>query len=51
MGRNGMHIGFWRESQKGRDQQEDADVGGWIIQGVSNFESLYKFIQRIYTTL
>jgi hypothetical protein len=27
MGRRGMHIGYWLESQKERDQQEDTDVG------------------------
>jgi hypothetical protein len=26
-----MHIGFWWESQKERDEQEDLDVGGRII--------------------
>jgi hypothetical protein len=26
MGRRGMHIGYWWESQK-----EDQDIGGWII--------------------
>jgi hypothetical protein len=31
MGRRGMHIGFWWESQKERDHYEDLDVGGWII--------------------
>jgi hypothetical protein len=30
MGRRGMLIGHWRESQKNRDQ-EDQGVGGWII--------------------
>jgi hypothetical protein len=27
MGRRGMHIGYWWESQKERDQLEDQDVG------------------------
>jgi hypothetical protein len=31
MGRRGMHIGFWWESQKERDHKEDLDVGGRII--------------------
>jgi hypothetical protein len=31
MGRRGMHIGFWWESQKERDHQEGLDVGGKII--------------------
>jgi hypothetical protein len=26
-----MHIGYWWESQKGRDHWEDKDVGGWTI--------------------
>jgi hypothetical protein len=26
-----MQVGYWWESQKGRDQYEDQDVGGWII--------------------
>jgi hypothetical protein len=26
-----MRIGYWWESQKERDHQEDQDVGGWII--------------------
>jgi hypothetical protein len=30
-GRGGMHIGYWWESQKGRDHWEDQDVDGWII--------------------
>jgi hypothetical protein len=28
MGRRGMHIGYWWESQKERDHYEDQDVGG-----------------------
>jgi hypothetical protein len=31
MGRIGMHIGFWWESQKERNDQEDEDVGVWTI--------------------
>jgi hypothetical protein len=31
MGRKGMHIGYWWESQKERDNWEDLDVGGWTI--------------------
>jgi hypothetical protein len=31
MGKRGMHIGYWWESQKERDHEEDEDVGGWII--------------------
>jgi hypothetical protein len=31
MGRRGMHIGYWWEKQKERDQWEDQDVGGWTI--------------------
>jgi hypothetical protein len=31
MGETGMHIGYWWESQKEREHQEDQDVGGWII--------------------
>jgi hypothetical protein len=31
MGRRGMHIGYWWESQKERDHYEDQDVCGWII--------------------
>jgi hypothetical protein len=30
MGRRGMHIGYWWESQKERDHLEDQDIGGWI---------------------
>jgi hypothetical protein len=26
-----MHIGYWRESQKERDHEEEEDVSGWII--------------------
>jgi hypothetical protein len=31
MGRRGMHMGYWSESQKERDHQEEQDVGGWTI--------------------
>jgi hypothetical protein len=31
MGRRGMRIGYWWESQKERDHQEDEDVCGWTI--------------------
>jgi hypothetical protein len=31
MGRRGMHIGFWWESQKGRHQSDDVHRGGRII--------------------
>jgi hypothetical protein len=31
LGRRGMHIGFWWETQKERDHWEDLDVGGRII--------------------
>jgi hypothetical protein len=26
-----MHIGYWWESQMGRDHWEDQDVDGWTI--------------------
>jgi hypothetical protein len=31
MGRRGMHVGFWWESQKERDHWEDLDAGGRIM--------------------
>jgi hypothetical protein len=31
MGRRGMHVRYWWESQKERDHWEDQDVGGWTI--------------------
>jgi hypothetical protein len=31
MGRRGMHIGYWWESQKVIDHWQDQDVGGWKI--------------------
>jgi hypothetical protein len=31
MERGGMHTGFWWESHKARDHQEDVDVGRRII--------------------
>jgi hypothetical protein len=31
MGRRGMHIGFWWEIEKERDNQEDIDINGNII--------------------
>jgi hypothetical protein len=31
MGRRGMRIGYWWESQKERDHYKDQDVSGWII--------------------
>jgi hypothetical protein len=34
MGRRGMHIGFWWESRKERDIQEDLDIGGRILRWI-----------------
>jgi hypothetical protein len=31
MGRRGMYIRYWSESQKERYHWEDQDVGGWTI--------------------
>jgi hypothetical protein len=31
MGRKGMHIGYWWESQMERDHWEDRYISGWII--------------------
>jgi hypothetical protein len=31
MGRRGMYVGFWWESQKERDHSEDLDVGDMIV--------------------
>jgi hypothetical protein len=31
MGRKGMHVGYWWESQKERDHQVNQYIGGWII--------------------
>jgi hypothetical protein len=31
MGRRGMHIEYWWESQKERDNSEEQDVGEWTI--------------------
>jgi hypothetical protein len=31
IGRRGMHIGYWWESEKERDHVENNDVGGWRI--------------------
>jgi hypothetical protein len=31
MGRRGMHVGYWLESQKRRDHWEDKDENGWTI--------------------
>jgi hypothetical protein len=33
MGRRGMSIGYWWESQRERDHYEDQDIGGLIISG------------------
>jgi hypothetical protein len=34
MGKRGMHIGFWWESQKERDHWEDLDVGGMDLREI-----------------
>jgi hypothetical protein len=31
MGRRGMHIGYWWESQMDKDHLEDQGVGGWTM--------------------
>jgi hypothetical protein len=31
MGRRGIHINYWWESQKERDHWEDQNIGGWTI--------------------
>jgi hypothetical protein len=31
MGIRGMHVEYWCEIQKERDDWEDQDVGGWTI--------------------
>jgi hypothetical protein len=31
MGRRGMHIEYWWESQMEIDHREEQDVGGWTI--------------------
>jgi hypothetical protein len=31
MGEKRNDVGYWWESQKGRDHWEDQDVGGWTI--------------------
>jgi hypothetical protein len=31
MGRSEMHVEYWWECQKERDQWENQDVGGWTI--------------------
>jgi hypothetical protein len=31
MGRKGMQVGYWWESQKERNHLENQDVGGWTI--------------------
>jgi hypothetical protein len=30
-GGRGMHVGYWWESQKERDHQENQDVVGWTV--------------------
>jgi hypothetical protein len=31
MERKGMHIGYWWESQKERDEEENQGICGWMI--------------------
>jgi hypothetical protein len=31
MGGRGIHVRYWRESQKTKDNKEDQYGGGWII--------------------
>jgi hypothetical protein len=46
MGRRGLHIICWWESQKERDHWEDEDVGGWtilkcILEGWDDIDWIY----------
>jgi hypothetical protein len=38
MGRNGMHIGFWWEGQKERDNWEGLDVDGMTVLKWTTFK-------------